>query len=197
MPEDPIDRGPADQASTKDIASLLTKQSDMARELFSQLVPGTPPLPKPEDTGQWAEAAQRLQSLWLDYQSEQALLAAGGPAQYGTAYWLNKAERWYAQMPLANTDTQARLWEDGLALWQTVLGQYGIGPKAAEAKEGRIALPRSDRRFADPKWSEQPFFALVHQTYLMLAEQITAMADGIEGLPPSPDGAPLDPLRLT
>jgi polyhydroxyalkanoate synthase subunit PhaC len=43
---------------------------------------------------------------------------------------------------------------------------------------------REDRRFADPAWREQPFFDLLHQTYLMLAEQLTALADTAETLEP-------------
>ena len=32
--------------------------------------------------------------------------------------------------------------KDSLALWEGVLGQYGIGPRAAEKGEGGPALPR-------------------------------------------------------
>jgi polyhydroxyalkanoate synthase len=89
-------------------------------------------------------------------------------------------------MPLANPETQKRLWENGLSLWETVLGQYGIGPGAREGESiEKPSLPRSDRRFDDPKWRERPFFALVHQTYLMFSEQIEAMTVGVEGLEPA------------
>ena len=74
-----------------------------------------------------------------------------------------------------------KLWNDGMALWQTVLGQYGIGPAAAN-EAGERKLPRSDRRFADPRWRDPPAFALIHQTYLMLAEQILALTDKAPGL---------------
>ena len=43
---------------------------------------------------------------------------------------------------------------------------------------------REDRRFADSEWREQPFFDLLHQTYLLLAEQMTALADAAEGIEP-------------
>ena len=84
---------------------------------------------------------------------------------------------WLKALPLSAPETQQKLWQDSVTLWEGVLGQYGIGPRAAEKSEGGVQLPRKDRRFADPKWRDQPFFALVHQTYLLLAEQILALAE--------------------
>jgi polyhydroxyalkanoate synthase len=66
-----------------------------------------------------------------------------------------------------------------------VLGQYGVQTGSGDEGQPAAELPRKDRRFADPRWREQPVFALIHQTYLLLAEQITAMADGIEGVEPA------------
>src|SRR6185503_21382520 len=60
--------------------------------------------------------------------------------------------------------------------------QYGLGPKAGEDTDPKVELPRSDRRFADPKWREQPVFALIHQTYLLLAERVLEAVDAVEGL---------------
>ena len=67
-----------------------------------------------------------------------------------------------------------------MAVWGGGLGEYGIGSKAGEVGEDGPELPRKDRRFADPKWREQPFYALIHQTYLMLAEQVLAMTEAVE-----------------
>jgi polyhydroxyalkanoate synthase len=53
------------------------------------------------------------------------------------------------------------------------------GQRAAPAQ-----LPRKDRRFADPRWRDQPVFALLHQCYLLLSEQLTGLADKVEGLDP-------------
>lgn len=173
-------------------ADMLREQSEAALELVGQFLPGLKPGPAdPGDAAHWADIARRLQAMWLEFQAEQALKAASNPAHYtDPAQWLAMIEAWYRQMPLANPETQKRLWEDGLALWESVLGQYGIGPKAGEARENaqhapHPQLPRSDRRFADAKWREQPLFALIHQTYLMLAEQIIAMADRLEGMDPA------------
>ena len=155
------------------------------QQAFAQLLPGVAAAGEDEavgDAAQWAGNAQRLQSLWLDFQAQQAASAADKlPGLLGEpANWLTMMQGWMGALPLANPDTQKRLWEDSLKLWEGVLGQYGIGPKAAAKGEGAPDLPRKDRRFADPKWRDQPFFALVHQTYLMLAEQVMAMADTVD-----------------
>ncbi|MBV1690562.1 class I poly(R)-hydroxyalkanoic acid synthase [Novosphingobium sp. G106] len=128
-----------------------------------------------------------MQAMWLDFQRD-TIAEAARPAKHYTdpAKLIGLVESWYRQMPLAHPETQKRLWGDGLALWETVLGQYGIGPKTTDAQPGdEPRLPRSDRRFADARWREQPFFALIHQAYLMFAEQAEAMAEGIEGLEPA------------
>jgi polyhydroxyalkanoate synthase len=85
-------------------------------------------------------------------------------------------------MPMLDPQRQARLFEEGLALWEGVLAQYGIGPKAAEDATPEVELPRTDKRFAAPEWREQPVFALIHQTYLLLAERILEAVDAVEGL---------------
>ncbi len=169
-------------------AELLQAQSEAATkafgQLFAQLVPGTAAAP---DATRWAEIAQRLQAVWLDFQTDQSARAAKPTAHYtDPAKLVGLLESWYRQMPLARPETQKRLWEESLGLWETVLGQYGIGPRTADADPAeQPRLPRSDRRFQDPKWREQPFFALIHQAYLMFAEQAEAMADGLDGLEPA------------
>ena len=137
-----------------------------------------------QDMQHWAEVGTKLQGMWLQYQQErmgdpQAMMPFFDPAR-----WMSVAESWYRQMPLAQAEQQKALWEQGFALWQDVLGQYGIGPKSAEAQDGEPDLPLKDKRFADPRWRAHPAFALIHQTYLFLAEQALAMVDNIDGLTP-------------
>ncbi|MBW8754869.1 MAG: class I poly(R)-hydroxyalkanoic acid synthase [Sphingomonadales bacterium] len=171
---------------------MLRKQSEAATQvfgqMFGQLLPGAATAPgAPAGVQGWADVAQRMQAMWRDFQTEGAAQAAKPVAHYtDPAKLIALVESWYRQMPLAQPDTQKKLWEDGFALWESVLGQYGIGPRTADAAPGEEPkLPRSDRRFADPKWREQPFFALVHQAYLMFAEQVDAMAERVEGLEPA------------
>jgi polyhydroxyalkanoate synthase len=183
----------ADQSGTaggpaEAFAEIVRAQTDAMADLFAQIVPGTPaPLAQAGDAAaHWAEVGQRMQAMWLDFQADQLGKAASPPAHYSDpARLMALMESWHRQLPLGNPDTQKQLWDDGLALWETVLGQFGIGPRAGEAGQGGPALPRADRRFSDPKWRAQPFYALVHQTYLMFAEQVEAMADGVEGMEPA------------
>ena len=165
----------------KDPAELLSALFTAPQQLFAQFVPNAGDVPT-GDLEQWSKVAQRLQAMWLTFQGEQAERAAAklpglltGPDAFGGIM-----QGWLKALPLANPDTQKRLWDESLALWEGVLGHYGIGPQAGKAGAAGPGLPRKDRRFADPKWRDQPFYALIHQTYLLLAEQVLAMADAVQ-----------------
>jgi polyhydroxyalkanoate synthase len=148
--------------------------------LWDQMVP---PAAKQGDLGEWAAALQTMQTLWLEFAQDQtATLAGKVPGMLADpGKWQGIYDSWVRSLPLTSLEVQQQLWADGMALWQTVLGQYAPnGLAAGEAPE----LPRKDRRFADPKWREQPLFALVHQTYLMLAEKVLTLADNVEGIDP-------------
>lgn len=133
-------------------------------------------------------SAAKLQKMWLDYsadqagQAEPALAKLFDPAKWGTAL-----SGWVKLLPLDQAQTQAKLWEESLDLWTDILGQYGIGPEARDNADtqGEPELPRKDKRFADPRWRQNPAFALLHQTYLLLSERIADMAEDVEGLPPA------------
>jgi polyhydroxyalkanoate synthase len=138
------------------------------------------------DAAQWAVTAQKLQAMWFEFQQEQVqkATASSGAALGEPVKLFEMLGRWMQGSPLADPARHQQLWDDSLKLWQGVLGQYGIGEKADKEGKEAPALPFKDRRFADPKWREQPFFALVHQTYLMLAQQVMAMAESVEGVDP-------------
>ena len=178
------------KSGTSEPTELFEAMFRAPQQLFSQLLPGMAAAGEDRAAGelsQWSGAAQRMQQAWLDFQREQAGVAAGKLPEIlsDPGGWLAIAQDWLKGLPLANPEAQKQLWDDSLALWAGVLGQYGIGPRGGEAGESGPALPRKDRRFADPKWREQPFFALVHQTYLLLAEQLLALADKTEGVDPA------------
>jgi len=178
---------PEDSSDAADLLTRLVRdQAEAVTSLFGELVaagdgkdgdmPGTP----------WANTVQQLQTMWAAFQAEQAEVLGKPASQYtDPAKWMATAEGVLRQLPLSDPEAQKKLWEDALDLFESVLGQYGIGPKAGEGENQEPQLPRSDRRFADPQWREQPFFALLHQTYLMLSEQVVAMAERVEGLEPA------------
>jgi polyhydroxyalkanoate synthase subunit PhaC len=131
----------------------------------------------PDDVARWVDVAGRMQALWLDFQAT-ALSDNAGKALADPSPWLGLVENWYKAMPLADPATQQKLFDDGMKLWQGLLGQFA--GDAATTPE----LPRKDRRFADPRWREQPVFALIHQCYLLYAEQLASLAERAEGLDP-------------
>ncbi len=159
-------------------AELLRAQNDALSQAWGQLLPGEDAgLPGAGDGAQWAEVAGRMQAMWLEFQQQQAVKAASRGSHYTKpATWLTLLDGWRQSLPLSDPERQLRLWESGLSLWQTVLGQYGIGPNAAADGGGEPELPRRDRRFADPAWRQSPLYALIHQTYLLMSEELAAMA---------------------
>lgn len=162
---------------------LFRQQGEAMRALFAPLMPGADAVPAdPADLQHWAMSAAKLQKMWLDFSAEQAghiepMLQKLGDVGKWTQTFIAMA----GQMPIAHAETQAKLWNESMALWGSVMGQFALGGKPAEQAP---ALPRADRRFADPRWREHPAFALIHQTYLLLAERLHQMAEETQGLSP-------------
>jgi polyhydroxyalkanoate synthase len=182
---------------------LMMAQAQGAMALFGQMLPGAKASGTSEsasagaggglgdDAAQWAQAAGRLQALWTDFQVEQlGRISSVQPQIMDPSRWMEGTETVLRQLPLASPDVQRKLWEDGMALAQVVLGGFGIYPdtSATQASDtpgeprAEASLPRSDPRFADPRWQKQPFFAVLHQLYLMMSEQVLGLAENVEGL---------------
>ena len=166
------------------LAALFALPPELAGGLAGGLLSEAPTLfSDPKLASQWAESLGAMQQAWTGLVPDTAPIGLFDPKP-----WAAMAQSWLQAMPLAQPEVQQRLLGDGMALWNAVLGQYGIGPQAADKAADRAeapALPRSDRRFADPRWREQPFYAVVHQSYLLLAEQLTAMAEAVDGVDPA------------
>lgn len=168
--------------------TVLRGQTESMATLFGALVPaeGTP---EAEATVQWAQVAARMHAIWTDYQVEQIGKASDGLPHYADPMkWVATAEAVFRQLPFANPQVQQDLWQEGLSLANAVLGRYGFGIQQegqAASEAGQSGLPRRDPRFADPAWRDQPFFALLHQLYLLLGERTLDMAEAIEGLEPA------------
>lgn len=167
------------------LADLLRGHADGMSALFGQLAPaeGTP---QAEAAVRWAEVASRLHTIWTDFQIEQLSTRPREKPHYADPVkWIVTAEAVMRQLPLASPQVQQQLWTEALAVTTSILGQFGMGPEAEGARQAEPVLPRKDRRFADPEWRRQPFFAVLHQLYLLLSERIVGLAETAEGLEPA------------
>ncbi len=155
------------------------------------------------ELGEWATASAQLQQMWLGYAAHQTKAAAAkavkGTNPLDPAQWLVISQSMLGQiskgLPQGLVAAQAKLAQDQMQLWSGVMERFvsGIGAGAVggagaaggmsmgEAPDA-AALPKSDRRFADPAWREHPASVLLHQTYLMLADYFRATVKGMDGL---------------
>ena len=131
------------------------------------------------DLQDWARTASELQSMWLDFVKEKAGDAASNPTAFDTAQWTLFTQSLAKQMPFSPLEEAQKFAGDALAMWQSVFNNF-TGEENAKSTD----LPRKDRRFSDPAWQQNPAFALLHQTYLMLAEYFTRAVHEIEGVEP-------------
>ena len=147
-------------------ADLMAKQAEAVRQLFSQVADRLSDAPAAESDG-WANSVQQLRSLWLDFLNRQAAQLAEGQGLAGelVAVWPHFVRNLLGLMPLLSRERLQGLSRDCVSQWQEIFGDGGTAR-------------------ADPAWRELPFFALFHQTCLMLAAQLTALVDTAEGLEP-------------
>jgi len=168
------------KTETADVfTEMLRMQSEAARQIVTASMPNEAAL------AEWGEAAQRLQSMWFDYHQQDKLPEPPTPFLADPAQWMGLMQAWYQQIPLLDPERQQQLWQEGVSLWQDILAQYGVGPNGETTTAPTKAepdLPRKDRRFADPAWREQPVYALIHQTYLLMAERLSEMVDDVQGV---------------
>ncbi|MCB2046900.1 MAG: alpha/beta fold hydrolase [Novosphingobium sp.] len=173
------------------IGDVVEAQTEAIQSLFGELLGSGSADKEGEPQIHWAGVARKVQDMWIDYQALQMSQQRPRPHYSDPVKWVATAEQVLRALPLSDPERQRQLWSDGLDLFQTVLGQYGIGPKAEEAKaagEDGPRMPLSDRRFADPLWRQNPFFAVLHQSYLMLSEQLVSLAENAEGIDPERKG---------
>lgn len=159
------------------LGEMLALQNAAIQQLASTLLPGLkPPQLGPSDLARWTAAAQQLQGLWLEFQ--QTLLAEGAESRpfADMSRWTGMLDRLCKNAPFLDMAAQQRLWDDGMSLWESVLAQPGADGA------GEADLPRKDKRFSDPLWRSQPAFAVLHQLYLVLAEQIEASVAKLDGV---------------
>ena len=180
-----LDHGAFDQTALDPMEQMRAMQ-----DAFDQWLPAlVPALGDPAMAQTWQQSAEKLREQWLSMQG----MATGAPdpaALMDPSRWAEWSQAWFSALPVADVAKQREMMEEGMALWQAIVTQYQPGTPRAD--DTGPDLPRKDRRFADPKWREQPAFALIHQTYLMMAERIEAMVDDLDHL----DKAKREQLRF-
>lgn len=133
-----------------------------------------PFMPSPDDMQHWASVIGRAQQMMLEYALGQANDGnASAAALFDPAKWLdNPATKLW-------TEQSSKMWDQGVAFW-TSLASIGQ-PIAPDAP----AEGAKDRRFTDAEWTANPVFAMIRQTYGLLAEQMLATTRQFEGLDPA------------
>lgn len=132
--------------------------------------------PDDDDDGQWTQVAATLLGMWRSFRDEWAAQVEVNPEALfqRLSQVLGLAVHWLKGLPLAELRPPPGFMEEAEALWAALESQAGIG---------NAAPLREDPRFADPLW-QQPPFAFLHQTYLLLCDQLSRAADAVDALDP-------------
>jgi len=132
-----------------------------------------PFLPTPDDMQHWASVIGRAQQMMLEYALGQANDGkTSAAAMFDPSTWLeNPATQLWAQQ-------SSKMWDQGVAFWTSLATLNPMTPAAPDAAT-------KDRRFADPDWASNPVFAMIRQTYGLLAEQMLTTTRQFEGVDPA------------
>ena len=156
-------------------AAFFDMQGEAMREMFGEA--------SPQDAfagTDWAGVSNKLQALWFDFIRDQSPgMAEHNP--FDPSHWMTFAKGLAQADPMTMFTANQKLVHDSVELWQTVFSG-ALNGQQPDADAEPPALPRTDRRFADPAWRDHPAYALLHQTYLMLAEYFTTVAREMTGV---------------
>lgn len=172
---------------------LLRMQGEAARQVLQTFAPAAAPaVPDSADIDALGASIMAFQQNWLQLGQQPDGDGAGGAALMADpAQWLGlmqaQMQALNAQLPALDPQRQQALWDEGAALWQRIMAHFTPAGEAQDTAAGQAPgsdphFPRFDRRFADPAWREQPVFALLHQTYLLLAERVAEAVDEVQGV---------------
>lgn len=174
------------------LKGFMNMQGEAMREMFASksLEPLLGQGLEAGDMAEWTATAAQLQQLWFDFATHQAQSAAEKATKgainnmLDPAQWLVISQSMLGQLPKGMLEASAKLAQDQMQLWSGVMQSFAAGAtggKMGEPPEA-AALPKSDRRFADPAWRAHPAYLLLHQTYLMLADYFRSAVKGMDGL---------------
>lgn len=158
--------------------AFFDMQGEAMREMFGQFAPQAPAKAGQGDVGGWAKAAEQMQRMWDEFMAEK-LGGETAANPLDPAQWMLMTQGWARSTSVDFAPAQ-KLVSESIELWQGVLGSV-MGQVSGE-KTAQPELPRKDRRFSDPAWQGHPAYALLHQTYLMMAEYFMRAAKDVEGV---------------
>jgi polyhydroxyalkanoate synthase len=188
--------------ATEPFRAFFDVQGKAMRDMFAQLAEqgGSPTAAAEQlqallpagigagDLAEWGKASAQMQQMWLEFAAYQAQNTAAkattGKNLLDPAQWLVISQSMLKQLPTGTLEAPGRLAQESLQVWQSVVQTFASQwtPVQGDGESIPAELPRKDRRFADPAWREQPAFALLHQTYLMLADYFQQAVRNLDGL---------------
>ncbi len=126
---------------------------------------------------QIAEQSQRVVQAFGERQKQDGDFSIFNPQSIANAFITASATM--MSDPTKLMEDQIRLWQDSMALWQN----------AAQRLAGRETEPlaepaRSDRRFKDEAWVENPLYDYIKQSYLLASRWVQGVVGEVEGLDP-------------
>ena len=135
-----------------------------------------PFMPSPDDMQHWASVIGRAQQMMLEYALGQANDGnASAAALFDPAKWIdNPATKLW-------TEQSSKMWDQGVAFWTSLATMNPMAPTIPDVPDAAA----KDRRFTDAEWTANPVFAMIRQTYGLLAEQMLATTRRFEGLDPA------------
>ena len=181
------------QKAGDDPANIFTEmlriQGEAAREMMRAIAPGAADeMPDKRATDAMGEAMVQMYQHWFEMLRPEGKGEGAQPSlMTDPSQWLEAMQALSRDNPLLDPARQQDLLQEAADLWRQVLAHYTPEGKEADlSRDGAAAsdphFPRFDRRFANPAWRGQPVFALIHQTYLLLAERIGESVDRLDGM---------------
>ncbi len=135
-------------------------------------------VPSLDQMQQWTRSIGQAQQLLLEHAAgmmTKADVPGAGPAAGGIPATVPTLFQ-----PELLARVQADFAQESMALWQRFLDS---GQDRPAPPKGSPAATR-DRRFADPKWAEHPFFDMVRQSYLVISDYLMRLSDAVDGIDP-------------
>lgn len=132
-----------------------------------------PPIPSLEDMQHWTWVMGRAQQLMMEHVAQRLAEAPEKVVEAETKL----PAAWSAMHmdPASVAQAQMGLWNDGLAIWQQVLGGTQ-GDSEIKQKADK------DKRFAASEWRDNPLFDMIRQSYVLVSERLLGSVEALEGI---------------